>query len=74
MRSSLKVVPALRCQALLESSGSLSALWYESTVFVTNQQDTSEALKRSTRGKQLPKYLDHYVVPNPKGVSPLPSC
>lgn len=39
---------------------------------VTNQQDRLDNPRRSTRDKQVPKYLDHYVVPDPKVKPTLP--
>ncbi|KAH0737522.1 hypothetical protein KY290_036227 [Solanum tuberosum] len=38
---------------------------------VTNPQDHRGALRRSSRGKQPPKYLDQYVVPNAKQGPPV---
>jgi len=38
---------------------------------VTNPQDHRGALRHSSRGKQPPKYLDQYVVPNAKQGPPV---
>ncbi|WMV47788.1 hypothetical protein MTR67_041173 [Solanum verrucosum] len=39
---------------------------------VMNQQDRLDNPRRSTRDKQVPKYLDHYVVSDPKVKPTLP--
>lgn len=36
---------------------------------VTNKHDTPQGLRRSSREKVPPKYLDHYVVPDPKKIN-----
>ena len=42
----------------------LNDIWDE---FVTNQQDRLDTPRCSSRDKQVPKYVDYYVVPDSEG-------